>query len=575
MATRQHLWTYRNGRSECIRCGATANDGRGLPHGHYAVNGKALTAWRLQAGYACPVCCANILPRIVLGELKILCAGPEAHDIERIGRAVPKTKRDYILARQEMDAVTVLDGLRGVKEMPILDLQKDATPRLKRAGVIRLGYKKKNSSGKEYPVAADHFVLKDAPSLTEIYGDKPTRLNVYLPFDEVDRNLMAWHQLWVASSLLCRGDGQRVDYAVEHQTGEVIVKRGKALATGKRGGIDMTAGHPVKCPGMDHGLYPRCEKCRPNALLIVIIPELSRLAYYQIATSSIHNIVNLTGQMRWVKQEIGHLQGVPFILELRQDSISTPGKNGNRVRRDKYLMHLEPNPEWVKAMLAEMYKRALPGGANTQRAAIAARVESAEQEPETVSGDVLYEDEPEFEPQAFDHDGDDGVTDGDFEENDEMPDFEPQPEPPTLEEARAVTTPNGTRLGDMMPAQLREFKAWFTEKPQRQQDNQAHWLALGVVLAHVEMLEKEVSKWPPVSIAAVVNGDESMNPGHAVGILLESETITPKTPADIVAKWKGYYDKARAAELDMAQAAASADKMLSEEMDGESEESAQ
>ncbi len=152
-------------------------------------------------------------------------------------------------------------------------------------------------------------------------------------------------------------------------------------------------------------MYARCRECRPNALLIVLIREVPRLAYYQIATKSIHNIVNLTGQMRWVKENVGKLQGVPFILERRPDKISTPGKNG-RVRREKYLLHLEPDPEWVKAMLSEMHRRALPGAAQ-EVAAIPAQ-----------AGEVVdLDDAPLWEP--VEH----------VDEEDEAPEVESEQEP--------------------------------------------------------------------------------------------------------------------------------------------------
>lgn len=391
----KHLWTYTTGTSRCIRCGTTANDLRGLPHGHYAVNGAPLTAGRLRAGFACPMCLADINPRVVLGELKILCAGPGAHDVAGLGRAIPKAKRDFIVSRQETDAVDAVYGLREV-DMPILDLQQDAGARLKRAGIIRLGHKEKSKrSGKLYPVEDPHFVLKDAPGLTEIYGGEPRKLNIYLPFNEVDRNLIAWHQHWLAGGLVCRGDGQQVEYAINPGDGEVLIKGGQALATGTSDGIKMVAGHPVKCPGLEHDLYPRCGQCRPGALLIVLIREVPRLAYYQVATGSIHNIVNLTGQMRWVKENIGRLQGVPFILERRPDEISTPsGKNGKRVRRKKYLLHLEPDPEWVRQMLAELHRRALPGAAP-----VVAEI------PAEIATVADLGDEPVWEPADYDANG--------------------------------------------------------------------------------------------------------------------------------------------------------------------------
>jgi hypothetical protein len=393
-----HLFAYQRGASVCLRCDQRVNDTRGLPHGHIAVNGEALTPGRLAAAYACPVCHSDINPRMVLGELRTLCAGRHAHDIEQMGRAIPKAKRDFIHAKQATDAVDVLAGYRrkeGEQAMPIFDLQDRATARLKRAGMIRLGVKKVNKNGKEYPFATDYFVLKDAPDLKPVYGEQPKRLNVWLPFNEIERNMPSWHQMWLASGLVCRGDGQRIDYAVNPKTGEVIVRNGKAATTGKVEDLKLNTGNDVACPGMAHNLYNRCSQCKPGALLIIMIREVSRLAYYQIATGSIHNIVNLTGQMGWYIENFGRLQGIPFVLELRPEKISTPsGKNGQRVRREKFLLNLEADPEWVRLQMAEMHRRTLPSGAP-----VAALPEPAEQvidmDVSTVSG---FDDEPVWEP---------------------------------------------------------------------------------------------------------------------------------------------------------------------------------
>lgn len=491
------------GRSECLRCHRTADDQRGLPYGHYAVNGQALTAGQLQAGYACPICLRDINPRVVLGELRILCAGPEAHDVVALGRAMPKAKRDYVIEQQRRDAADALYGLRGVSEMPILDLQQDAGARLKRAGIIRLGIKKKSErTGKMYPAETPHFVLKDASGLADIYGLAPKRLNVYLPFNEVDRNLIAWHQNWVAGGLICRGDGERIEYAVDAKTGEVIVKKGQAAGTGTFDGIKMTVGHPVKCPGLSHDLYPRCRDCRPNALLIVLIREVSRLAYYQIATSSIHNIVNLTGQMRWVKENIGRLQGVPFILERRPDSISTPGNNGKRVRREKYLLHLEPDPEWVKAMMAEMCRRALPGG--DRMPALPASVDGEEVIDHALEVAKL-DDEPIWEPvEHYD----------DEQEQDEAPpdDANDEAGQPTelprvgkltsgmVAQARAVLIPTSEghkALGALGGEEFEKVVAWIKDEVDKRPEMAR---AIAVLLAESERVILNKAAWAKVQL---------------------------------------------------------------------------
>lgn len=422
-----HLWIHRNGRDECLRCDETASDGRGLPRGHYAINGEAKSLSKLRMSYACPVCLAPINPRVVLGELRVLCAGPGVHDIAALGKAMPKARADYLRARQEVDAVDVLYGMRkrGEKIMPILDLQQDAAPRLKRAGIIRLGIKKKNARGVEYPSATEYFVLKDAPGVEAICKtDKPTRLNVMFPFNEIERNFPAWHQLWRAGGLVCRGNGERVEYAINPETGEALVKGGRARITGDQCGMNLKSGHPVKCPGMEHDLYPRCLKCRPGAMLIVMMREMPRLAYYQISTGSIHNIIKLTGQMRYLLEWLGKLEGVPFILELRPEKISTPsGPNGKRARRVKHLLNLEVDPAWVEEMFKVMRARSLPGAP-----APLALPEPHEPDTPPVSAATWsvegLDDEPEWE--AIEH------YNGDAEINDAESQEESAPELPAV-----------------------------------------------------------------------------------------------------------------------------------------------
>ena len=531
----QHAWRYQNGRSACGDCGALAPDLRCIPALRQP-GGRFPTIGDMQSFYACPVCLSNFRARMVLGELRVVCDGPQAHDITELGRALRKEARDHIIVRQQADAADALYGLRknGGSKMPILDLQQDAPARLKRAGIIRLGIKKKSErTGKEYPAETPHFVLKDAPGLADLYGLTPKRLNIYLPFDEVDRNLVAWHQLWVAGGLLCRGDGERIEYAVDPKTGEKVIGKGQAFSTGTFDGMKMTAGRPVRCPGMAHDLYPRCQKCRPNALLIVLIREVPRLAYYQIATSSIHNIVNLTGQMRWVKENIGRLQGVPFILERRPDAISTPGQNGQRVRRDKYLLHLEPDPEWVKAMLADMHQRALPGGGAVEPVAIPAEV--------TAISDL--DDEPEWEPREFN-----GADD----------ESEPEPESATVafpkvgeltasmvEQARGVMVPTGAgqrEIGALTDDELEKVIAWLeTNGNMTKRENIAR--AVAVMLKYRDRVAVQAAGWQGAELPGGLTGSGAPfeDDKHAIAALALSWVVAFDSEPERMLAWAKHF----------------------------------
>jgi hypothetical protein len=338
--------------------------------------------------------------------------------------------------------------------MPIKDLQKNK-PGLTRAGIIRLGYKvkkckecktinlaanqtcqkcgksswPKRKQGNEYvevtfPKAADHFVLTDAPGVAAAVGtDKPVDLRIYLPFDDIDSNFPAYHQYWVASALVCRGDGESIQYAINPQTGKIIVRDGVAIddfesSTPDSGKMSFRPGDRIECPGMSHHLYTKCQMCKPNAMLIVLLRDIPRLAYYQVATTSIHNIVNLTEQMTYIKQTIGRLQGVPFILKLRPQKISVPTQDGKRQRVEKYLMSLEVDPEWVKKLMDTQDRLADPA-----HILIAESVEDdgdvIDLEPEQpVNDNAPQFGEPPvwFAPNGGDDTGSEGDIDGEFTE---------------------------------------------------------------------------------------------------------------------------------------------------------------
>lgn len=283
--------------------------------------------------------------------------------------------------------------------MTMKDLQRDK-PGLARAGVIRLGYKVKRCQnktcktlnlaeatrcqkcngqqfGKEYPTPADHFVLRDAPGVAEALGtSEPRELRVWLPFNEIENVFPAYHQYWVASALVCRGDGEIITYAINPQMGRVIIRDGRVVEAFESKGLDGQQVHYdlnqlMPCPGVKHDLYPKCANCKPNAMLLVMLRDVPRMAYYQIATTSIWNIVNLTSELVFIQEKTGgRLSGVPFVLKLEEREISVPAEaqadgNGKRTvtgrqRVKKWLLSLEVDEDWYRQLLAVERQLAAP-----------------------------------------------------------------------------------------------------------------------------------------------------------------------------------------------------------------------
>lgn len=215
---------------------------------------------------------------------------------------------------------------------------------------------------------------------------KPTAIRIVLPFDDIERVWNPWREAYTAGALIHRCDGEYINYAINPQTGERMVMNG----------ADVN-GQPVKCSMQNNP--DRAKRCKPTGRLMVIVPELERMAYLVVHTTSIHDIANISDQLAAIKElNGGHIAGIPLILKRRPVKISTPsGENGKRARREKWLISIEPDPEWVSAKIAAMNKSALPTAERLQIAAPLAGPEWTEVEDdegddedgEVISGEVI------------------------------------------------------------------------------------------------------------------------------------------------------------------------------------------
>jgi hypothetical protein len=253
--------------------------------------------------------------------------------------------------------------------MPIRDIQTRG-PSLSRIGIIRLGTKHPQ---KNYPMDADHFVLTDAPDIAAVYGEEPRELFIYLPFDDVDRNFPAHHELWSATGCLCRGDGERI---VDRLEGATRVIRSGQVISGyvEQDGSPQGPGAVVACPGLNRteDFYPRCKDCRPRGMLIVMVRDPmrptqlvnDRLGYYQVSTHSFYNIQNVSSQLAYAAQLASNmgrgLRGIPMILRRREQEITyTDSKSNQRKTVKKWLLDLEFDYQWVQVANATMHQLAV------------------------------------------------------------------------------------------------------------------------------------------------------------------------------------------------------------------------
>ena len=219
--------------------------------------------------------------------------------------------------------------------MPIKGLTNQAPP-FPCIGELRKGAAKPeqgNRPGKDLTYFRFTSDLPEvATAFESAYDGEPRLINVFLPFRSVDENWDAWQEEWVAGGLKHRCDGEYVVRMLQED-----------------GTYTDPEPETVKCPG----------GCKPSGRLKVIIPELQRLAYVLVLTTSKWDIHNLDGQLRALYEIKGDLRGIPLQLRRRPEKKSSP-QGKKRVRREMWLLSIEAAPTYVSLQLAAQEQAALP-----------------------------------------------------------------------------------------------------------------------------------------------------------------------------------------------------------------------
>lgn len=263
--------------------------------------------------------------------------------------------------------------------MPILGLT-DRGAALPRLGILRKGAPKPNENRPGADLKTHfRFECEDAAVVADFrraYSDQPNHIRVMFYYPTTAQNFETWQEHHSAGALKHRCDGQTCVLSLQ---------------------ADGTYSHePVPCPSIAlKAQNPNIDKkhlCRPIGRLKVVIPELQRMAYILVPTTSINDILELQSNLEAAEALRGDLRGIPFILSRRPRKVSTPTDNGGRARREKWLLSIEPAPDWVRLQLTAMERAALPSVEVKQLAAPIVDVET---------GDILEdEDEPIEEPQT-------------------------------------------------------------------------------------------------------------------------------------------------------------------------------
>lgn len=187
-----------------------------------------------------------------------------------------------------------------------------------------------------------------------VYGKEPQEINILFPFNEIEQVFDAYLEAYTAGRMVARSDGEKFIYLVDTKTGEIKVKNGSPFLAYQEG---QAVGSYKDAKGKEQQIY-----CSAVGRLKVVIPELQRLAYMTVMTTSKHDIANLDAQMRALKEiNGGQIAGIPMVLKRRPKKISTPKKDGTRARYTKWMLSIEADKNWVKRKLVDYKHLALPG----------------------------------------------------------------------------------------------------------------------------------------------------------------------------------------------------------------------
>lgn len=222
--------------------------------------------------------------------------------------------------------------------MPIKGLT-DRGAMFPQIGVLRKGAPKAENGNK--PGADLQYLRFDADdqdaaaAFEAVYGKEPKSVRVFLPFQTTSENFEAWREEWSASSLKHRCDGEKCVRWLTPQ--------------------GTYSPEPKPCPG----------GCKQVGRLRVIVPELKRMAYVTVLTTSIHDILEINSNLLALEAARGDLRGIPLLVKRVPREISTPGADGKRVRREKWLLSVEAQPQWVELQLNAAAQAAMGGAAAT------------------------------------------------------------------------------------------------------------------------------------------------------------------------------------------------------------------
>lgn len=203
--------------------------------------------------------------------------------------------------------------------MPIKDLQK----RWSRGGKLRIGEKRTNAQGKEYPAKLDYFkfVCDDAhvtDAFKALYGEKPTQLPIMF-FDEgLEFTFPHFYTARRRSGIWCFGDGVTATRYTENP--EQLSQEGRG------DGFEVACNQDCPFKVLPKQGASKDRFCKPEGTLRFLLPELPTVQYFEIgvAKSSLEKILTMLSLLSGMYGRITH---IPVLLKMSPFQVNINGSN--------------------------------------------------------------------------------------------------------------------------------------------------------------------------------------------------------------------------------------------------------
>ena len=220
---------------------------------------------------------------------------------------------------------------------------------LPRCGKVRLGEKRVNAAKKEYPVDLSYFkfdeeMLQRYPKIASVLGDRetgaiePKELHIILPLEDEETIFPQSLRFYGRSrGLRCIGDGARAERSV--------CRKCRVFDCACDSPELEKQPQKCKCNLYDEG------KCKEQASLMFVLPEITWEGCWQLDTGSYHNIVHINSAIAFVRGVLGRIALVPLTLRRIPVEITYQGK-----KRVHYLLSLgyDGDTETVRKLRVEM-----------------------------------------------------------------------------------------------------------------------------------------------------------------------------------------------------------------------------